>query len=507
MLYVPALPPRAHQIEARKRIELARSQNKFDAFALLMDMGTGKSKVICDEFGERATANDASDLLIMAPAGCYMNWCADRGDDDLSEFHKQLDPAFYDRLKYGAWISNGGAPHKRRIDSLIRYTDGPRALVVNVEAMSRVEKARDACREFIRSSRRGVIFAIDESTTIKGEKSARTEMIVELGQEPKVIARRILTGLVTPNSPLDLFSQFLFLDWRILGFRSFVGFRARYAWLKKLPEHVVGHKKEVVFTTGFKNLEELNEKIAPHNFRVLKEECLDLPPKEYVSRDVELTKQQEVHYRELKKYGTTELAKEQWLTPEIVLALRVRLDQILCGFTVDDDKQLHEIPENRTKMMMEYLADYQGKAVIWTTHDYSIRKIAAVLRKEYGPNSTAMFWGGNRDTRHVDERRFKSDPNCRFMAATQSAGGRGNTWTMAGLSLYYNNDDNLEHRAQSEDRTHRDGLQIESGGAGMALYCDLIARGTLDERKIHNLRNKIDLAASITGEPRRDWLI
>lgn len=512
MTYKSLLVPRAHQITARKHMIKTASLRYGDVFALLMDMGTGKSKVIVDEFGERADANDVSDLLLFAPAGCYANWFADRGDLDPSEFKKHMDPEFFERLVFAPWISGGNKGSKIRIENVLKERDRPRALIVNIEALSTVATAREAIEEFVATSRHGVIVAIDESTTIKEKKASRTRVLTQIGLLDNIAAKRIMSGLVSPNSPLDLFAQFNFLDWRILGFQTFVGFRARYAYLRDY-KHTFFDKRSMrereittKIVSGFKNIEEIHGKIDSWSYRVLKEDCLDLPEKEYVSRDVELTDDQRRHYNELKEFATSQLAEEAYVTATMVLALRTRLDQVLCGFTVDETGHLHEIKERRTDALVEFLSDFNGKAIIWTTHDYSIHKITKRLREEFGPRSAAQFWGGNRSIRHLEEARFKGDPDCRFIVATQSAGGRGNTWVQGGVSCYYNNSDNLEHRMQSEDRTHREGLMGPTG-AGFALYCDFIARGTIDDNKVKNLRKKLDLATLVTGENYRSWLI
>lgn len=230
MSYTPALPPRDHQLTARGR--LAKLPTDRDVYALLMEMGTGKSKVIVDEFGERASLDDVSDLLLFAPAGCYLNWTEDYPGSP-GEFLKHMDPEVHERLIKVPWISGASKGHHHRIEAMLANRDRPRAFIINCEAMG-VAKAREAAAEFIATSRRGVICAVDESTTIKNPDAKRTEYINEIGASEGIVARRILTGLATPNSPLDLFSQFFFLDWRILGFQSFVGYRARYAYLQTL---------------------------------------------------------------------------------------------------------------------------------------------------------------------------------------------------------------------------------------------------------------------------------
>jgi hypothetical protein len=491
---------------------MAKLPSDRDVYALLMEMGTGKSKVIVDEFGERVEANDISDLLLFAPAGCYLNWTEDYPDNP-GELLKHLDPEVHSRLIKVPWISGMSRTHQYKLEAMLANRDRPRALIINCEAMGiNSGKALAAAQEFIETSTRGVIGVVDESTTIKNPDAKRADAINLCGASDGIAARRILTGLATPNSPLDLFQQFNFLDWRILGFQSFIGFRARYAWLRKMERkseegEPIRKRYERLFVTGFKNIEEIQPKIDPWSYRVLKKDCLDLPEKVYMPiRHVSLTDEQRRIYNDIKKNATAQLTAADWVTTQMVLDQRLRLDQVLCGFTMSEEGKLIEIPERRTDTLLELLEDYQGKAIIWTTHDYCIHKITRSLAREYGPRSVAQFWGGNRRVRHLEEARWKGDPDCRWMIATQAAGGRGNTWVQGGLSVFYNNNDNLEHRLQAEDRNHRDGL-MGPVGARMAIYEDLMAPGTIDFQKAQNLRAKIDLATMVMGDEYLKWII
>ena len=259
--------------------------------------------------------------------------------------------------------------------------------------------------------------------------------------------------------------------------------------------------RDVKIVVGYRNIEELQAKIRPHSYRVLKEDCLDLEPKQYATRDVALTKEQKKIYNNLKLSATASLGNDRWVTATQVITQILRLDQVLCGHVIDEEGMLHDVPENRTAILVEILNEHSGKAIIWTAYDHCVRKIATTLRKEFGEASVACFWGGNRSTRHEDEARFKSDPECRFMVSTPSAGGKGNTWVVADLVIYHSSTNNLEHRAQSEDRAHRDGQ------TATVHYIDLVARGTVDEAKLKAIRAKIDMSSIINGDNYREWLI
>jgi len=184
-----------------------------------------------------------------------------------------------------------------------------------------------------------------------------------------------------------------------------------------------------------------------------------------------------------------------------VITQILRLHQLLCGYLVDEQGEVQEISQKRIDVMLDVLAEHDGKAVIWVPYEHSLKKIYERLEKEYGKGCVAAFWGGNRTERLDDETRFKIDPQCRFMLSTPGAGGMGNTWTVADLVIYYSNDYDLEHRVQSEDRTHRHG-QTKS-----VTYVDLVARGTVDEKILQALRNKINLSAQITGANWREWVV
>lgn len=493
MKYVSPTKADTHQVEALRRVRARpRSPSSADVFAWLMEMGTGKSKVILDEWQDAVGAGTLQNLMVVAPAGSYRNWFEDKSEDQQSEIRKHLDPRLLKSAIVAPWETGGGVEAQRRLEFALRPTDRPRLTFMNVEALSTVERARDFMSSFLESGE--TMLAVDESTTIKGG-SKRTKAILKMA--PTATARRIATGLITPRSPMDLFHQFAFLDWRILGYQSFYAFRARYAVMRRVD--FGGRKFDMI--VGFRNLEELQRKIAPYSYRVLKSDCLDLEPKTYESRDVELTEEQRKLYRELRDYATAELDNERYVTTTSVLTQITRLQQIACGYTRDDEGDVHDVPSNRIGVMLDVLRDHEGKAVIWTTSVHLLHKIYRAIEKEFGDASCAAFWGGNKNTRGEDERRFLGDRGCRFLVATEDAGARGNTWNAATLVVYFDNDYDLELRSQSEDRCHRRGQENK------VTYVDLIARNTVDVKIIRALRRKIDMATIITGENYREWLI
>jgi len=190
---------------------------------------------------------------------------------------------------------------------------------------------------------------------------------------------------------------------------------------KKRPKKA----RPIMAVVGYTNAEELQRKIAPVSYRVLKEDCLDLPPKIYLRREVKLTEEQQRIYAEMKEFCTAELDNMAYVTATEVITRLLRLHQIVCGYAVDEQGEEHDIPSNRISELQQLLAEHAGKAIIWVAYHHSVRTIVAALTEEYGEETVAQFHGKNKATRDEEERRFLNSKACRFMVATR-AGGLGN---------------------------------------------------------------------------------
>jgi SNF2 family DNA or RNA helicase len=460
--------PREKQAEALSLISGKK------AFALFMEMRTGKTKVIIDDWQRRP---DCPDLLVIAPASVYRVWGQALHDDAVEM------PLVY------TWVSSERAD----VTPFLKHK-GCRVLLMNVETLSSVEDAQNLCVDFM-EQRRKVMLVIDESTIIKSHSAKRTQFIT-LSLAPRAAYRRILSGLPTPRSPFDLYAQMYFLDPAILNYPNYFVFRKRYAILKKIP---VGNRS-VEIVVGYRNTEELQRKIAPHSFRVLLSECTDLPTSTYMVREVKLTDEQKRVYKDLKKHATAELESSDHVTAGMVIVQILRMHQVLMGRAVDENDVTHDLGEHRIATLLELLNETSEKAVIFCSYVADVQKITASIIKEFGEGSAARFWGGY-ETREVEEARFKTDANCRFMVATAAAGGLGRTWDCASMEVFYSSTNNLEHRMQAESRT------LAVGKTQSMLYVDLIVPGTVEEEILNALRNKIDMATAITGDNYREWLV
>ena len=336
---------------------------------------------------------------------------------------------------------------------------------------------------------------VDESTTIKNRKANRTKAVIAAGEH--FAYKRLLTGSPVTKSPMDLYSQCEFLDSRLLGFTSYYSFQGRYAVVQKRS---MGHRsfQQIV---GFQRMEELNEKLTSFSRRVLKRDCLDLPEKVYMRREVELTDEQKNLYRQMSKLALAQLQDGSLVSTNNVLTQIMRLQQICCGFIKNDDEELREVKSNRLQELVNVCEETDGKVIIWASYVHDIEKICEMLTKEYGPNSFGAFYGATPqgERQEIVDTFQDPDSEMRFFVGNSRTGGFGITLTEADTVIYYSNNYDLEIRLQSEDRAHRIGQKNN------VTYIDLVCPKTIDEKILTALANKQNIADTVLGEELKEW--
>ena len=468
--------PYAHQMTA-----LEKSWNR-ESYAYFLEMGTGKTKVLIDNLAMLYDKGKVNGALIVAPKGVVGTWYSNELPTHLPDHIENVTVL---------WQANITKKQQESLDTLFSGGESLHILIMNVEALS-TEKGVDFAKKFL--SCHETMMAIDESTTIKNPQANRTKNILSLSRETKY--RRIMTGSPVTKNPLDLFSQCYFLDPFHLDHDSYYSFRMRYAIMK--TANIAGRQIQLV--NGFKNLGELSDKLKPFSYRVLKEDCLDLPDKIFIKRQIILTKQQRKLYDQMKQEALAILNGKQSTTVNTLTQL-MRLHQITCGHLTDDNGQIQAIENNRIKELLSVLEDIEGKAIIWAHYQYDIKNIIKEIEAVYGPGSVVDYYGLTpKDERQDNIKRFQDDPKCRFFVGTPATGGYGITLTAANTVIYYSNGYDLEKRLQSEDRAHRIGQKKP------VTYVDINAEDTVDEKIVKALRAKIDIASQVLGEELRSWI-
>jgi SNF2 family DNA or RNA helicase len=420
--------------------------------------------------------------LIVAPKGVVKTW-----------YEQELPTHLPTHIEYKKilWQSNITKTQKEKLESLFELGQDLHILIMNVESLS-TDKGVKFASKFLNSHK--VLMAIDESTTIKNQAAKRTKNIISLGKHAKY--RRIMTGSPITKNPLDLFSQCEFLDPWLLNYDSFYAFRNRYAKMKNMYLR----DRTIQVVDAFQNLGELSEKVKGFSYRVLKEDCLDLPPKNFIKRYVTLTPDQKRIYEQMKKEAMA-ILNGKVTTTMTVLTQLMRLHQITCGHFTADDGSTQSVESNRLNELMLVLEEIEGKAIIWANYQLSVGEIIQRIIKEHGKDSYVHYYGlTSQEDRQDNIRKFQNNPKCRFLIGTPQTGGYGITLTQANTVIYFSNGYDLEKRLQSEDRAHRIGQKKN------VTYIDLIAEDTVDEKIVKALRSKINIASEVMGEELKEWI-
>jgi SNF2 family DNA or RNA helicase len=240
--------------------------------------------------------------------------------------------------------------------------------------------------------------------------------------------------------------------------------------------------------------------IGRFSSRILKEECLDLPEKIYLRRNVTLTDEQLRIYTQLKEYALAHLDDDQFMTTPNVLTQLLRMQQVLSGHTMSSEGNLFEIKDNRLDELMNCLEELDGQTIIWARFRYDVKRISKALATDHGSQSIVSYFGDTSDEGRTQAIEKFQNGEARFFVGNPQTGGMGITLTAAQNVIYFSNSFDLAIRMQSEDRAHRIGQKKS------VTYIDLIAEGTIDEKIVKALRSKMDIASLVMGEDLRAWL-
>lgn len=451
--------------------------------ALFADMGTGKTYMIINNFCMLYDKGEINAVLIIAPKGVYRNWYS-------NEIPKHI-PSHVE-YKIALWSPTPTKKQSEELDEMFLLTEDLKILVMNVEALSTDRGTKYASRFCLAHDS---FMAIDESTSIKNPGAKRSKNVVKVGRNAKY--RRIMTGSPVTKSPLDLFQQCYFLSHELLGHPSFYTFQYRYAVVRErvLSSHSF---REVV---GYQRLDELQEKLSKFSFRVTKEQCLDLPDKTFLKREVELTVEQKKVYEQMRKLALATVENNLVSTVNTLTQI-MRLQQIVCGHVTLDTGEVVSLPNNRLDELMATIQEASGKIIIWAHFRHDIHMIKNELQKVYGMNSVATYYGDTPDEerQNIVDKFQDPDSELRFFVGQPRTGGYGLTLTAAHTMIYYSNGYDLEVRLQSEARIDR------VGQTHKMTYIDLVSPKTVDEKIVKALIEKMDIANQVMGEKAKEWL-
>ncbi len=433
---------------------------------LLMDMGTGKTKVAVDLI----VNSDDKKVLIICPDKVVRVW--------PKEFEKHSGKPFtvVPCEVRGKRIS---VDQKAAIAKAAYEENEQVIIVVNYESAW-----RNSMGEFIKSVKWDRII-LDESHRAKQFDGRIGKFIGEL----KATKKNILTGTIMPHSPMDVFSQYRFLDPGVFG-NNFYKFRNRYA--------VMGGymSKQIV---GYQNQDEMHDKIYSIAFRVTKD-ILDLPEENHVVRDFDLNAEAEKYYYEARNALWISLGEDR-VNTDIVIVQMLRMQQITSGYLpvmqeYEDDNgktkhkllRVEKIDSGKAELLEEILEDIDEHEPIVVfcrfQHDLDEIKAAAErLGRTYGEIS------GRSKTALSDKAELQD--GIQIAGVQIQAGGVGIDLSKSRYGIYYSVGYSLGDYEQSLARIHR------PGQTRPVVYYHLVAAGTIDEVVYSNLKSKKDVISSI----------
>lgn len=477
--------PYDHQ---RKAFLLSRDR---DAFALLMEQRTGKTKVIIDNAAYLWKLGKVHTLIIVTVNGVHRNWV----DNEIPKHMPDWCPykAYFHRSAHTK-------AQKNLFEEILSPSKNLKIFSFYFEAFS----AGSITEMFqaVLGSGSGVMLAIDESTRIKTRTSTRSKFLIKHGA--KADYRRILTGSPIVKDPTDVFAQFLFLDPDILGYDTLTTFKQHFCIVRQFENKATGNTFEKIWPNAERS-DELANLIDGYSFRVLRKDCMDLPPKVYKRRPVEMTPDQKRLYKEL---GEEYICSFQGSTVTAALAMTraVRLQQILCNWWPMEESELiagetwrKVKPISKTNPRLDALDDIiqstDDQIIIWAR----FRPDLELIQLHLGRDAVSYHGGIKEEDRARNYKAFQ-EKRARFFVANPASAGLGLELSMAGTEVYYSNSYNLEHRIQSEDRAEG------PYKSGATLIIDLECVGTQDTKIIRNLKGKKDVAEIIMRDPRSFFL-
>jgi len=488
------LQPFPHQLA-----ELQKHGEDFNRF-YSWEMGTGKTALCINNAAILWTKRYIDFVVVIAPNGVHRNWHTD-------EIPKHAADVLMDDMRYFCYqtAKAKNKSHKLELEKLLRH-EGIGWLNISYDAVATTGGYTYVNRVL---SERQVLLIVDESHYIKTPKAGITRKVRGLSRGAKF--RRVMTGTPTDGNPFDIYSQMAACDpdfWPRHGLVTFAEFKTRYGvWKMEIkprfrhlgPPRNKKEERERCYPVlvNHRNLEELKTRFNTLGNRLTKD-ILDLPPKLYTKRYVEMGREQRQAYEDMRNNAFL-IINGDTCTTDIALATLMKLHQITSGFLKMDSGEIKTFDgtDDRLAQAYEIVAQAQHKVIIWASFVHNIDMLCNAL-KEFNPLRYDGSLGAEEKNR--SKHLFQTSPDHKVFIANPLAGAEGLTLVQAKTTIYYSNNFRLIKRQQSEDRNHRIGQN------NSVLYIDMVAQDSIDEKIVDALRRKYDIASQITGDELKEWI-
>jgi SNF2 family DNA or RNA helicase len=447
----PLLPHQRRCIEAATKSPLG----------LFLEMGLGKTRIALELMPDYPSLS-----IVVCPISVKHTW----------ESEAQLWRM--DIVVKSTIGLNASKRQKVRAQVLFWKNENPTILLINYEQAAETVK-------WLKSNQiRPKIAVADESTYIKNHKAKRSKAMHALA----LISVRCyaLTGTPVLQGPLDLYSQLEFVNNLILP-ENYYAFRSRYAIMGGFE------RKQVV---GYKNLDHLTKRIKDWTISIKKEDvALDLPPKIYVERCVNLSPKERKNYDTIKKEAILSLPKGEFVPLVNALSKLAKLMQASSGFNYIQNgfkRDVIEYGKTKRQAAIELITegDLAGQpTVIWSVFIHELQAMHTELVKA-GVNITSEI---NHKTPSEAARAFING-QAGVLLLNPASMSHGVNLQRATAEIFLSNNFKYGDREQAEARCHRIGQQYP------VTIVDIISQDTIDRKILRVLSKKAELADVVTSE-------
>jgi SNF2 family DNA or RNA helicase len=319
------------------------------------------------------------------------------------------------------------------------------------------------------------LIVVDEANAYKNAQTKRWKVLNSLLNVDTWLW--MMTGTPAAQSPLDAYGL------------------AKLVNPQGVPKFFTSFRDQVmVKLTNFRWIPKENATQTVYNalqpaIRYTKDECLDLPEMTYVSRAVELTKQQQKYYDLLKKKMVVQASGEEITSVNAAVNMS-KLLQISCGAVYSDTGETLEFDiSKRYNVLTEVINESSQKVLIFVPFKHVIGILSQKLTED-GYTNEVISGDVSAGKRTEIFRAFQSDPNPRVLVIQPQAAAHGVTLTAANTVVWWGPTSSLETYAQANARVHRSGQRHPSTVVQLV--------GSAVERHVYNLLDKkIDVHAKM----------
>lgn len=449
-----------------QRVNLARLIGE-DRWLLADEQGTGKSHAVVNRVLNFHDTDGRGGVLVVCPKSVVRTW-----REQFAQ-HGMLDTAL---------AVNGD--RQSALDSRVMVK------VTNYEAVQRNPA------DYLEKDWAVLVF--DEIHRIKNVTAKTSRACQALSAKARYVYG--LSGTPAPNGLEDWLGVLEAVSPGLLPCKGASGavtktaFEARYTVKSQIGE---GGPWVV---SGYRNVQELHGVVRSITSRVTKAEALDLPPKVYSARTVNLEGEQKRVYNELRSKAVarlTGLKKEGTLTVRNVLTESLRLLQVVGGFVPDDDGLLYELnPKAKVQALEDVLEEVGDRqVVVWCQFVEEVKFLCWWLEDRFGKKAVPFYGEMNAPLRNSMLELFRSGDADVFVATAATGGVGINGLQVADTQVYYSRNYSLTDYLQSQDRLHRIGQRRSVS------VIKLLAHNTVDQRVDEALEQKRDLQEMLLRRP------